>query len=89
MPTQRKYCGLKEPLPQGYTRYGDRYQCLRSGVGIGKNLPRNGQVRAPPPTIVTISPNRWYLMISISLIIANVILIVLILTTPKKDNKDK
>ena len=42
MPTQRKYCGLKEPLPQGYTRYGDRYECLRSGVGIGKNLPRNG-----------------------------------------------
>ena len=90
MPVQKKYCGLKEPLPPGYTQYADRYTCLRKGVGIGKNLPRNGQVRAPPPpTIVTILPNRWYLMISISLIIANVILIILILTTPKKDNDDK
>jgi hypothetical protein len=38
MSSQRKkkvYCGLQEQLPDEYDRYGDRYECLRKGVGVG------------------------------------------------------
>lgn len=91
MPEQKKYCGLKEPLPQGYTRYGNRYECMKTGYGICLYGNKKGQgiKSRPPPVIVTSLANRWYLIISISLIIANVILIILIFMTPKKDNDDK
>lgn len=90
MPVQKKYCGLKEPLPQGYTQYADRYSCLRKGVGIGKNLPRNGQTRAPPPQQTkTVIYNRLYIIFMTLLIVANIVLIIWIFMTPKHDDKDQ
>ena len=32
---QRKYCGTKTNLPDGYTRKGTAYSCLRAGIRIG------------------------------------------------------
>lgn len=32
----RKYCGTKTNLPQGYTRKGSAYECLRAGIRIGE-----------------------------------------------------
>ena len=29
------YCGNAERLPKGYYKFGSRFDCLRSGVGIG------------------------------------------------------
>lgn len=34
----RKYCGTKPELPQGYTRKGTPYECLRAGIAIGSQL---------------------------------------------------
>lgn len=34
----KSYCGNKCQIPQGYTRMGTRYECLRKGVSIGKNM---------------------------------------------------
>ena len=33
----RPYCGTRQLQPP-YTRYGTNYECLRKGVGVGKNL---------------------------------------------------
>ncbi len=33
------YCGTKDPIPEGYTEKGTRYQCLRKGIGVGLHLP--------------------------------------------------
>ena len=30
------FCGTKINLPQGYKKFGTRYECLRKGVGVGK-----------------------------------------------------
>jgi hypothetical protein len=52
---QRIYCGTKLMLPQGYDRFASPYECLRKGVGVGKNLPHNdipnqqAQQQPPPP----------------------------------------
>lgn len=32
----RSYCGNANVLPNGYARFGTKYECLRKGVGIGK-----------------------------------------------------
>ncbi len=34
-PGPRLYCGNKDALPPGYDEMGDRYRCLRKGVGVG------------------------------------------------------
>ena len=34
-PSEKKYCGDHMLLPDGYTRYGTRYECLKKGVGVG------------------------------------------------------
>jgi len=31
----KKYCGNSEELPDGYDRYGTRYECMKIGVGVG------------------------------------------------------
>jgi hypothetical protein len=31
------FCGIKK-LPTGYTRYGNRYECLKRGFGAGKYI---------------------------------------------------
>jgi heme/copper-type cytochrome/quinol oxidase subunit 2 len=91
MPIQKKYCGLKEPLPQGYTRYGDRYECMRTGVGVGRNLPRNGQVRAPPQqrTIHSVNYDRLYIIFMVLLVVVNIILIIWIFMIPKHNDVEK
>lgn len=34
MPEKQKvYCGLKQQLPDGYTRFANRFQCLKKGYG--------------------------------------------------------
>jgi hypothetical protein len=33
-PNKSIFCGTKR-LPQGYGRYGDRYECLKRGFGAG------------------------------------------------------
>lgn len=35
---EKSYCGKECRLPSGYTRMGTRYQCLRKGVNVGKNM---------------------------------------------------
>jgi hypothetical protein len=35
---EKSYCGKKCSVPSGYTRMGTRYQCLRKGVNVGKNM---------------------------------------------------
>jgi hypothetical protein len=89
MPIQKKYCGLKEPLPQGYTQYADRYTCLRKGVGIGKNLPKNGQVRAPSTSTRIAIYNRLYIIFMVLLVVVNIILIIWIFMSPKHDEKEQ
>ena len=39
-PDKKIFCGLRN-LPQEYSRYGNRYECLRRGFGAGMN--RNEQ----------------------------------------------
>ena len=34
-PKERIWCGKSDVLPPGYDKIGDRYRCLRAGVGIG------------------------------------------------------
>lgn len=34
------YCGDKQVLPQGYSSFGSRYNCLRKGVGVGMSISR-------------------------------------------------
>jgi hypothetical protein len=35
-PDKKIFCGLRN-LPQGYGRYGNRYECLKRGFGAGIN----------------------------------------------------
>jgi hypothetical protein len=35
---KKKYCGTDLMLPDNYTQYGNRYECLKKGVGVGMNL---------------------------------------------------
>ena len=39
-PDKSIFCGMKQ-LPQGYGRYGSRYECLRRGFGAGMNRNEN------------------------------------------------
>ena len=32
---QRVYCGNDDELPEDYDRFGTRYECLRTGIGVG------------------------------------------------------
>jgi hypothetical protein len=34
------YCGPKYDVPSGYARNGNRYECLRRGVGVGMGIQR-------------------------------------------------
>lgn len=87
MPVQKKYCGLKEPLPQGYTQYADRYTCLRKGVGIGKTLPRQVNNNSTRTLKSTTNVNRLYIILMVLLIILNIILMIWIFMLPKHDEK--
>lgn len=51
---EKKYCGLREPLPQGYTRYGNRYECLRTGFGVAKYVGNNQRVAKRQSIMITI-----------------------------------
>jgi hypothetical protein len=44
---EKTYCGTNPILPDGYTRFATPYECLRKGVGVGKNLPRLPNVINP------------------------------------------
>ena len=50
---EKKYCGLREPLPQGYTRYGNRYECLRTGFGVAKYVGNNQRVAKRQSIMIT------------------------------------
>lgn len=47
MPQEKFYCGLQQQLPDGYDRYGNRYQCLRKGYGacLYSGKLGNGRIR--------------------------------------------
>ena len=32
----KKYCGRKTALPDGYSRFGGLHECYQAGVGVGK-----------------------------------------------------
>lgn len=32
-PKKRLYCGDREELPKGYSRFGSRFECLKKGYG--------------------------------------------------------
>ena len=32
----RLYCGTNENIPEGYLRFGTPYECLKSGIGVGR-----------------------------------------------------
>jgi hypothetical protein len=34
----RLYCGTKDVLPGKYDYFGSRYDCLKIGMGVGKNI---------------------------------------------------
>lgn len=36
--TKRKYCGTSLMLPDNYTEYANRYECLKKGVGVGMGI---------------------------------------------------
>jgi hypothetical protein len=45
-PRQNFFCGIK-PLPNGYSRYGNRYECLKRGFGGGLHkVMRNNPYRS-------------------------------------------
>lgn len=58
MPQQRVYCGTRDPLPLGYERIGTPYECLRKGVGVGKNL-----VNAPPVPLPARGPVLFHVWV--------------------------
>lgn len=73
----RIYCGMRNPLPQGYDRYGLRYQCLRKGYGaclyhgrLGHGIRRRLFFNNPI--------NRWMLLIIIILFILFVCVIIIL-----------
>jgi len=41
MNAPRLYCGNKNPIPQGYDGYDNRYNCLKKGIGVGLNRNNN------------------------------------------------
>lgn len=75
-----KYCGLKEILPDGYDRFGSRYECLKTGIGVGKNL-QNGNVRRKPI-------NYMMLFIIIILIVIVIAIIYLLYKSIKSNEKN-
>lgn len=34
LPKEKKYCGNKDILPDGYDRFGTPYECLKVGFGV-------------------------------------------------------
>jgi hypothetical protein len=32
------YCGNREILPDGYANFGNRYNCLKKGYGVGRGI---------------------------------------------------
>jgi len=37
-PNKKLYCGDKKELPEEYTGFGSRNDCLRKGVGVGLHI---------------------------------------------------
>ncbi len=35
---RKKYCGTSLMLPDNYTEYANRYECLKKGVGVGMGI---------------------------------------------------
>ena len=60
----RRYCGNKDVLPDGYTRFGTRHECLKTGYGVCKKSGRQGQrcplILLPPSERHTPSARRAY-----------------------------
>lgn len=79
----RPYCGTRIPIPSQYSRPGNAYECLRKGVGVGKNL---------PPTIKK-SYNITYILIyaffGISIILNIILLIIILHKIDSNSSKDK
>lgn len=32
------YCGTRDMLPDGYNNFGNRYDCLKKGYGVGRGI---------------------------------------------------
>lgn len=96
MPQQKKYCGDKQQLPQGYTSFDTRYNCLRRGFGaclysgnkgtrIGNNNRRNGTI-ITFEIIVAMSITFIFLILNLILLI---IIIIIAYLKKKKSKKDE
>jgi len=46
MPPRQFYCGTRDPVPVQYLRLGSPYECLRTGVGVGKAI-AEGRIPGP------------------------------------------
>jgi len=59
-----KYCGKRVPLPEGYQRYGTRYECLQAGFGVATALCHQN-----------LHPRRKYAVVSWTLVILLIVVI--------------
>ena len=81
------YCGDKVQLPVGYDGFDTRYNCLKKGIGVGKNIVRrdlNGGTRVAPPVACTCPPagprkTPWYMYVLLALLVVIVILLLVFL----------
>jgi hypothetical protein len=73
---EKTYCGTKQLLPDTYTRFGTSYECLRKGVGVGKNL----KIKTPFSIILC-------MIITCIFTTLNIILLIIIIILQKIDSK--
>ena len=71
----KAYCGTQQILPDTYTRFGTSYECLRKGVGVGKNL----QLKTPFSITVC-------MIITCIFTLLNIILLIIIIILQKIDS---
>lgn len=58
---REKYCGNSNVLPDGYTRFGTRYECLKTGYGAALYNASDDEIaraRARPKLLTTAEINQ-------------------------------
>lgn len=73
----KPYCGTRELQPP-YTRYGTNYECLRKGVGVGKNL----QIKKSDSIFIC-------MIITIIFMVLNIFLVIIIFIRYYSKNKNE
>jgi hypothetical protein len=76
---EKVYCGTQPGLPDGYSRFGNLFECLRKGYGVCLYSGKLGKGNNTASSTTCKKNNRFWLVVFIVLHLLCVVLLAVIL----------